>query len=332
MGTYERERDAEGGEEEAPVLPLPAALRPHAHNRRFKAALRTLDAVAEGVIRERRRSADGEGRGDPLSMLLSARDEETGEGMDDRQLRDEVMTLLLGHETTANALSWTWYLLGEHPEAEERLRAELSGVLGERLPTVEDVPNLRYTRMVIEESMRLYPPVWAIGRSTIAEDEFLGYRIPANVEVTLSAYVTHRHPAFWEERSSTPSLLAWAFRGSPAFRLLPVRRRAAFVHRPGLRAARSGVDRSHRRAALPAAPRTRPSSRVRAPDHAVPPPRPADDPAPRVTRTMTGLATASSRSPIPSLQEPAAGIRVEGRRTRSRRCRPATVAQSRSLP
>ena len=181
-------------------FPFPPPSVPTPRNRRFKAALRTLDAVAEGVIRERRRAADGEDRGDLLSMLLSARDEETGEGMDDRQLRDEVMTLLLaGHETTANALSWTWYLLGEHPEAEERLRAELSGVLGVRLPTVEDVPNLRYTRMVIEESMRLYPPVWAIGRNTIAEDEILGYRIPANVEVTLSAYVTHRHPAFWED-------------------------------------------------------------------------------------------------------------------------------------
>lgn len=170
---------------------------PTPRNLRFKRALRTVDTVVYGMIEERRRA--GRDTGDLLSMLLLTRDEETGEGMSDKQLRDEVMTIFLaGHETTASVLAWTWYLLSAHPEVEGRLHDELSQVLDGRPPTFEDLPHLKYTRMVIEESIRLYPPAWSVGRTAIADDEIGGYRIPANSQVTLSPYVTHRHRAFWE--------------------------------------------------------------------------------------------------------------------------------------
>ncbi len=177
---------------------------PTPRNLRFKRARRKLDQVVYGIIEQRRKAplhhkecAGNEG--DLLSMLLAARDEETGEGMTDRQLRDEVMTFLMaGHETTAVALSWTWYLLSKHPDVARRLRAELEQVLAGRTPRYEDLPNLRYTRMVIEESMRLYPPVWGAMRTALAEDEIGGYHVPAKSTVVLTQWVTHRHPAFWE--------------------------------------------------------------------------------------------------------------------------------------
>ena len=132
-------------------------------------------------------------------MLMLARDEETGEGMNDQQLRDEVMTMLFaGHETTANALAWTWYLLSQHPDIEHRLHSELDEVLGGAIPTLEHLPKLNYTRMVIEEAIRLYPPGWAFARHTVGDDEIGGYRIPANSLIWVSPYVTQRHPDFWE--------------------------------------------------------------------------------------------------------------------------------------
>src|SRR4051812_48062729 len=136
-------------------LPLP-------HVRRFRRAKGRLDETIYRIIAERRRS--NVDRGDLLSMLLSARDEEDDGGqMTDLQVRDEVMTLFLaGHETTANALTWTWYLLSQNPEVEAKLHEELGRVLAGRIPTVEDVPRLRYTEMVLAEAMRLYPPAWAI--------------------------------------------------------------------------------------------------------------------------------------------------------------------------
>jgi cytochrome P450 len=149
------------------------------------------------IISERRRT--GEDRGDLLFMFMLARDEDTGEQMDDRQLRDEVLTMLLaGHETTATALSWVWALLERHPEAEAKLHAELDGVLGGREPTVEDVPRLPYTRMVVEEAMRLYPPVYVLSRKVKEDDVIGGFRIPAGSAVDVSAWVTHRHPGVWE--------------------------------------------------------------------------------------------------------------------------------------
>ena len=133
-------------------------------------------------------------------MLLDAVDEETSQGMTPRQVRDEVLTLLLaGHETTANALAWTWYLLAQNPEAENKLHDEIASVLGERAPGALDLPQLPYTRMVIEESMRLYPPAWAISRNAIGEDEIGGYRVRPRTNIIICSFVTHRHPAFWEE-------------------------------------------------------------------------------------------------------------------------------------
>ncbi len=170
---------------------------PTPQNLRFKRAVATLDRVVNQVIGARRQS--GKDEGDLLSMLMLARDEETGEAMDDRQLRDEVMTMLLaGHETTANLLTWTWYLLSKSPEVERQLHAEVEQVLSGRTPTVEDLPKLRFTMQVIEESLRLYPPAWLFSREAIEADELGGYPIPKGSSVMMSPYITHRHPAFWE--------------------------------------------------------------------------------------------------------------------------------------
>ena len=174
-------------------LPLP-------QKRRFERAKQRLDATIYRMIDEARRS-DGE-RGDLLSMLLDARDEEgDGAGMTDRQVRDEALTIFLaGHETTANALTWTFYLLSQHPEVEARLHAELDSVLvSERLPTFEDVSQLRYTEMVLAESMRLYPPAWAVGRLTVKEQEIGGYLLPAGALVLMSQYVMHRDERYYPD-------------------------------------------------------------------------------------------------------------------------------------
>ncbi len=172
------------------TLPTPA-------NRRFREAIATLDEVVYGLINERRKAGDGgDDKGDLLSMLLEARDADTGEGMTDKQVRDEAMTLFLaGHETTANALAWTFYLLSSHPTATEGLFAEVDA-LG-HTPTVADLPKLSYTKMVVEEAMRLYPPAWAVGRRALSPDEVGGYTIEAGSDVVISTYVTHRHPDFW---------------------------------------------------------------------------------------------------------------------------------------
>ena len=133
------------------------------------------------------------------TMLVFARDEETGEGMTDKQLRDEMMTFFIaGHETTANALSWTWYLLSKDPMVLRRLEAELAQVLSGRLPTAADLPQLSYTLALLQESMRLYPPAWMVARMPLADDEIGGYHIPAQSIVVMSQYVTHRHPDCWE--------------------------------------------------------------------------------------------------------------------------------------
>ncbi len=167
--------------------------------RRLRAARDQLDAILFRIIQERR--ASGEDKGDLLSMLLLAQDEEgDGGGMSDTQVRDEAMTLFLaGHETTAVALTWTWYLLSQHPEVMRTLQAELDEVLGGRLPTFDDVSRLRYTRMVFAESMRLYPPAWVVGRRALTEYEVGGYTLPAGSMFFASQYVVHRHPDFWPE-------------------------------------------------------------------------------------------------------------------------------------
>src|SRR5499426_1661927 len=154
-------------------LPLPG-------NRRYKQARTLLDSVIYRIIDERRQSRQD--RGDLLSMLLTAQDEEGDGGqMTDLQLRDEVITIFLaGHETTANTLTWTWYLLSEHPEIEARLHHELDHELAGRLPTVEDLPHLRYTEMVITEALRLYPPAWIMGRHALKDYQFKPYVVPTS--------------------------------------------------------------------------------------------------------------------------------------------------------
>lgn len=176
----------------APVwLPTPLT-------RRFHRARALLDRVVYGIIRERR--LGGEDHGDLLSMLMLARDEDTGEGMDDTQLRDEVMTMLMaGHESTAVTLTWLWHVLGRYPEVQARVREEVDRVLGGRPPSAADVPALPYCRMVLEETLRLYPVVWGMAREAIEEDEIGGYRIPAGSTVTLCQYITHRRPDLWED-------------------------------------------------------------------------------------------------------------------------------------
>jgi cytochrome P450 len=165
-------------------------------NRRLAAATRRLDEVVYGMIRERR---PGEDRGDLLSMLLLARDEE-GAGMSERQVRDEVMTLLLaGHETTALALSWAFLLLDRHPEARDRLEAELGAVLGSEPASPADVPALPYTQAVVNETLRLYPPAYVTGREAVRDTTIGGVPIPKGHIILISMYTTHRDPRFFRE-------------------------------------------------------------------------------------------------------------------------------------
>jgi cytochrome P450 len=171
-------------------LPIPGLLR-------FRRARARLDATVFRMIEEHR--AGNRDRGDLLSMLLAARYED-GTVMTDQQLRDEVMTIFLaGYETTANALTWTWYLLSQNPEAELRMHEEIAAVLGGRDATIEDVPKLRYTRIVAAESMRLYPPAWAMGRRAVRDFPLGDYFLPAKTSVFMSQYVMHRNPKYFPD-------------------------------------------------------------------------------------------------------------------------------------
>jgi cytochrome P450 len=201
------------------LLPLPSNLR-------FVRARARLDATVMRMIAERR--AEGRDRGDLLSMLMAARDDEgDGAGMSDVQLRDEVMTLLLaGHETTANALTWTFYLLSQNPGAESRLHQELDDVLGGRLPGVDDLERLGFTERVLAESMRLFPPAWGMGRRALDDYRVRGYVVPAGSLVSVSPYVTHRDARWYpdperfdpdrftaEERAARPKFAYFPFGG-----------------------------------------------------------------------------------------------------------------------
>jgi cytochrome P450 len=178
--------------------PFPPINIPTPRNRRLLAANRSLEQVIYHIIAERRQQKKD--TGDLLSMLLSARDEETGEGMNDQQIRDELMTMLVaGHETTANTLAWTWYLLSQHPEVEQHLYREIDAVLGGSMPTLERLSALKYTNMVLEEALRLYPPAGIFGRKALANDELGGYRIPANSMIIISPYATQHHPDYWPD-------------------------------------------------------------------------------------------------------------------------------------
>jgi cytochrome P450 len=170
-------------------LPLPHLLR-------FRRAKAQLDDIIYRLIQERRSGGD---RGDLLSLLLLAQDAEgDGTGMTDLQLRDEAITLLLaGHETTANALTWTWYLVSQHPAVERELHGELDRTLGGRAPTADDLPDLPYTRRVLSEAMRLYPPAWVVGRRAVVDCEVGSHVVPSGVLVFVSQWVTHRDPRFF---------------------------------------------------------------------------------------------------------------------------------------
>jgi cytochrome P450 len=202
-------------------LPVPAA-------RRFIAARDRLDARVYRMLQERR--ASGVDHGELLSMLLLAQDAEgDGQGLTDQQIRDEVVTIFLaGHETTASALTWSWYLLAQHPAAQRRLRAELDEVLGDRLPTLDDLPRLPYASGVFSEALRLYPAAAMIFRRALEDHPVGEYVIPKGSIVMLSQYVMHRDPRFYpnpdafdpgrwapELRDSRPRYAYFPFGGGP---------------------------------------------------------------------------------------------------------------------
>jgi len=166
-------------------------------NKRLQRAVRQLDRVIYGIIGQRR--ASGQMSGDLLSVLLQMQDDQ-GVGMTDKQLHDEIMTLFLaGHDTTANALSWTWLLLGRNPEVAVKLRVELDQVLGGRAPTPTDLPRLPYTDMVLRESMRLYPPVWIIGRRALKPFRLGEFELPAQTNVLMSQLLMHHDARYFPD-------------------------------------------------------------------------------------------------------------------------------------
>jgi cytochrome P450 len=171
---------------------------PTPRNRRTRAAVRAVDEEVYAILRQRR--GNGDVKDDLLAMLMEARDEQDGKGMTDQQLRDEVLIMFAaGHETTANAMAWAFYELQRHPEVFARLRAELAEVLDGRIPTAADLPRLVYSRMVIEEILRLYPPVYVTNRQAVQEDVICGFRIPAGALISLSPYAVQRDARFWRE-------------------------------------------------------------------------------------------------------------------------------------
>jgi cytochrome P450 len=195
---------------------------PTPSNRAVDDRIARLDAIVYRIIEERRRTGDR--YDDLLGMLMAARDEDGGEGMDDRRLRDEVMTIFLaGHETTANLLAWTWMLLSLHPAIRRGVQEETDRVLGGRVPVTADADDLPYIRMVLDESLRLYPPAWAFPRRALGPDTLGGHPIPAGTQVIISPWVTHRHPALWEDPEGfdperfTPQRAA----GRPRYAYLP---------------------------------------------------------------------------------------------------------------
>jgi cytochrome P450 len=201
-------------------IPLPST-------RKFFNALETLDKTVYHLIHERRKSrVHGD---DLLSMLLSAQDEEGGDGLTDVQVRDEAMTLFLaGQESTANSLVWTWYLISQHPHVEQKIHDELDSVLDARLPKVDDLKKLVYTRMVFSESLRLYPPAWTVVRRAIEDYQVDGYVVPSGADIYMSQYVVHHDPRFFsdpfrfdperwnmEQDSPLPQFAYFPFGGGP---------------------------------------------------------------------------------------------------------------------
>jgi cytochrome P450 len=201
-------------------LPLPGP-------RRFASSLGRLDRASRDIIERRR--AEPDAPDDLLALLLEAQGNGKGAGIGEQLVRDETMTILLaGHETTANLLTWTWYLLSRHPEVEARLHAEVDEVLGDRPPALADLPALVYTGRVLNEALRLYPPVWALGRRAIVDHEVDGYTIPTGSIVAVNPYVMHHDPRFYpdpfrfdpdrwtdKERGKRPKYAYFPFGGGP---------------------------------------------------------------------------------------------------------------------
>jgi cytochrome P450 len=171
---------------------------PTAGRRRFNAAKTRIENTLLEIIHERKR--EQQQHHDMLGLLLDLQDEETGTGMSDRQLLDEVIALIIGgHETTSLSMTWVWYFLAQNPEKEAKLFAEVESVLNGRTPTFEDFPKLPYTSAVFQEAMRLYPPAWAIVRETVEDDVVLGYKIPAGSEVFLPLWASYHDAEHWEQ-------------------------------------------------------------------------------------------------------------------------------------
>ncbi|MGG4440372.1 cytochrome P450 [Brevibacillus fortis] len=172
---------------------------PTKSNREFLESSELLDKTIYSLI-EARRNSEGEEHKDLLEMLLAARDEDDGQGMTDEQVRDEVMTIFVaGHETTANTMSWIFYLLATYPEVEKKLHDELSTVLCEKLPTVEDLSQLKYTNLIVQETLRLYPAAWTINREVVEEVEIGGHTYKPGETLMMSQYVMHRNPCYYEQ-------------------------------------------------------------------------------------------------------------------------------------
>jgi cytochrome P450 len=180
----------------AALAPLPLWV-PTADNRCFNGAMRRLNDRISEIVERKRGAADD--RHSFLAMLMSARDAETGAAMSDRQLHEEILGMLQqGHDTVGESLAWTWYLLSLHPEIERRLHEEISDVVGDRVPGIADLPRLPYAHRILQESLRVYPPVWVIPRDAINDDRIGDHHVPAGSTILLSPYITHRHPGFWE--------------------------------------------------------------------------------------------------------------------------------------
>jgi cytochrome P450 len=192
------------------------------HRQRLRLARETLESLISRIIAERRREEDD--RGDLLSLLLAREDEEGEQLTSDRQIRDEAVTLFIGgFENVATALTWTWYLLAQHPEVEARLHAELDEVLGGRLPAARDLPRLAYTRMVFEEAMRVYPPVPRLVRTAVRDFVAGDYTVPAGALVVVSQYLMHRDARYFPEpeRFDPERFTPEAKRGRPAYSYFP---------------------------------------------------------------------------------------------------------------
>ena len=203
------------------MLPIPPWV-PTPDNLRFKRSKKTLDDLVFHIIETRRAGAADPG--DLLGMLMAVRDEDTREGMSDQQLRDEVMTLVVaGHETTANLLAWTFYLLSEHPAVAQRLKAEVDTALGGRVPVLGDLPQLPYTKRVLEEALRLYPPAWVFERQAVEDDVLHGFPVPKGSIIGISPWSIHRNEKLWPdpERFDPERFLPAAVAARPKLAYLP---------------------------------------------------------------------------------------------------------------